>query len=85
MPEVQNLALSNLANGKYVLEIRMIDPVSGLSTEIQRKKFEVPLEWWQLRLLWVGVGVALVLSIQWIMKKLRKDQPVKKKKVTQPS
>jgi len=82
MPEVQNLALSNLANGKYVLEIRMIDPVSGLSTEIQRKKFEVPLEWWQLRLLWVGVGVALVLSIQWVMKKLRKDQPERKKKVT---
>jgi len=80
MPEVQNLALSNLANGNYVLEIRMIDPISGLSTEIQRKKFSVPQEWWQLRLLWIGVGVTLVLSIQWIMKKLRKEETPKKKR-----
>ncbi len=86
MPEVQNLALSNLAYGSYVLEIRMIDPISGLSTEIQRKRFDVPQEWWQLRMLWIGVGVALVLSVQWMMKKLRKDQTPKKKKskVTQP-
>lgn len=86
MPELQSLALSNLATGKYQLEVRMIDPVSGLSTKIEKRKFEVPQEWWQLKLLWIGVGVALVLSVQWMMKQLRKKQELKpKKKATQTS
>ena len=49
----------------------MIDPISGLTTEVQNKSFEVPYRWYQLKLLWVAVGAILVLAVQFLLKKLR--------------
>lgn len=83
LPESRKISLSNLARGKYRIEIRMIDPVSRISTKIQRRTFDVPYEWYQLKLLWVSLGVALVLCIQFVMKKLRpkKEKPKRTPKV----
>jgi len=75
VPGTERIPFPSLASGKYTVELRMIDPVSGSSTEVQKRHFEIQSNWYELKLLWMSIGVALVLGIQWVMKKLRPEKP----------
>lgn len=72
VPETRKISLSSLSSGNYDLELRMIDPISGLTTEIQHKSFEVPYRWYQSKLLWIAVGAILVLAVQFLVKRLKR-------------
>ena len=76
VPETRKISLSSLSGGNYDLELRMIDPISGLTTEIQHKTFEVPYRWYQLKLLWMVVGAILVLAVQFVFRKLKRSEKV---------
>lgn len=67
----EQINFSHLTADNYTVEMRMLDPVSKMSTPVQRRYFNLEASWYEHYYLWFFFGAAFSMGGFWTYKKWR--------------